>query len=68
MKITRLFTTAGQDPLTSVEFVKRTSEIKNPDGSIVFKMEDVSVPKRWSQVATDVIAQNILEKRVFPNY
>ncbi len=66
MKITRLFTTAGQDPLTSVEFVKRTSEIKNPDGSIVFKMEDVNVPKSWSQVATDVIAQKYFRKAGVP--
>jgi len=68
MKITRLFTTAGQDPLTSVEFVKRVSEIKNPDGSIVFRMEDVSVPKSWSQVATDVIAQKYFRKAGVPSY
>ena len=57
MKINRFFTTSGHDPLESIEFVTRTSEIKNPDGSIVFRMEDVVVPKEWSQVATDVLAQ-----------
>jgi len=66
MKISRLFTTAGKDPLESVEFVKRTSEIKNPDGSIVFKMEDVIVPKNWSQVATDVLAQKYFRKAGVP--
>lgn len=66
MKINRLFTTSGKDPLESVEFVKRTSEIKNPDGSIVFKMEDVTVPKEWSQVATDIIAQKYFRKAGVP--
>ena len=44
MKISRLFTSAEKDPLDGIEFVKRTSEIKNPDGTTVFKMEDVNVP------------------------
>lgn len=66
MKINRLFTVEGKDPLYTVEFVKRTSEIKNPDGSIVFKMEDVIVPKEWSQVATDIIAQKYFRKAGVP--
>jgi ribonucleoside-diphosphate reductase alpha chain len=66
MKITRLFTQAGVDPFTSFEFEKRTSEIRNPDGSIVFRMEDVSVPKQWSQVATDIIAQKYFRKAGVP--
>ncbi|HET54220.1 MAG TPA: vitamin B12-dependent ribonucleotide reductase, partial [Ignavibacteria bacterium] len=66
MKITRKFTTAGSDPFDKIEFVKRTSEIKNPDGSVVFKMEDVVIPKQWSQVATDVIAQKYFRKAGVP--
>ncbi len=66
MKISRLFTKSGQDPLEKVEFVKRTSEIKNPDGTVVFKMEDVIVPKSWSQVATDIIAQKYFRKAGVP--
>ena len=66
MKITRKYTTAGKDPLELIEFVKRTSEIKNPDGSLVFRMEDVIVPKQWSQVATDVIAQKYFRKAGVP--
>lgn len=66
MKITRKFTTAGKDPFDSIEFVKRTSEIKNPDGSVVFKMDDVVVPKQWSQVATDIIAQKYFRKAGVP--
>jgi len=66
MKIARLFTTPDKDPLESIPFVKRTSEIKNPDGSVVFKMEDVMVPKHWSQVATDIIAQKYFRKAGVP--
>lgn len=66
MKITRKFTTAGKDPFDSIEFVKRISEIKNPDGSVVFRMDDVVVPKQWSQVATDVIAQKYFRKAGVP--
>ena len=66
MKVSRLFTTVDQDPLDSIEFVKRTSDIKNPDGSLVFKMNDVLVPKTWSQVATDIIAQKYFRKAGVP--
>ncbi len=66
MKVDRLFTAAGKDPFESIEFVKRTSEIKNPDGSIVFRMEDILVPKEWSQVATDVLAQKYFRKAGVP--
>ena len=66
MKINRLFTISGHDPLESIEFTKRVSEIKNPDGSIVFRMEDVTVPKEWSQVATDVLAQKYFRKAGVP--
>ncbi len=66
MKITRLFTKTGQDPLAGIEFTKRTSEIKNPNGSIVFKMDDVIVPKSWSQTATDIIAQKYFRKAGVP--
>jgi len=66
MKITRYFTTSGQDPFSEMEFEKRTSEIKNPDGTEVFRMEDVMVPKSWSQVATDVITQKYFRKAGVP--
>ncbi len=66
MQIKRLFTSAGEDPLSSFDFVRRISEIKNPDGSIVFHMEDVHVPSNWSQVATDIIAQKYFRKAGVP--
>jgi ribonucleoside-diphosphate reductase alpha chain len=68
MKISRLFTTSGADACASIEFVKRPSEIKNPDGSLVFRMDNVVVPKHWSQVATDVLAQKYFRKAGVPKY
>ncbi len=66
MKINRIFTSKGKDPLSTTNFVKRISEIKNPDGKIVFKMEDVNVPESWSQVAVDIIAQKYFRKAGVP--
>ncbi|GMU96029.1 vitamin B12-dependent ribonucleotide reductase [Ignavibacterium album] len=66
MQIKRFFTTEGKDPLSDFTFEKRTSEIRNPDGSIVFRMDDVYVPAQWSQVATDIIAQKYFRKAGVP--
>jgi ribonucleoside-diphosphate reductase alpha chain len=66
MQIQRYFTERGKDPLSSIKFEKRISEIKNPDGSIVFQMEDVVVPDTWSQVAADIIAQKYFRKAGVP--
>ncbi|WP_136635711.1 vitamin B12-dependent ribonucleotide reductase [Pseudooceanicola onchidii] len=67
MKIERKFTKAGQDAYAGVEFVKTSSEIRNPDGSIVFKLDDCEVPASWSQVASDVIAQKYFRKAGVPS-
>src|SRR6056297_3289757 len=66
MKIERRFTTAGKDAYDSVEFVTTSSEIRNPDGTTVFKLDDLEVPKAWSQVASDVIAQKYFRKAGVP--
>jgi len=62
MKITRRFTTAGSSPYATIEFRRATSEIKNPDGSIVFRLDGFDVPKDWSQVAADILAQKYFRK------
>ncbi|MEX0284415.1 MAG: vitamin B12-dependent ribonucleotide reductase [Paracoccaceae bacterium] len=66
MKIDRKFTKAGQDAYEGVDFVSATSEIRNPDGSIVFRLEGIEVPASWSQVASDVIAQKYFRKAGVP--
>ena len=42
------------------------SEIRNPDGSVVFRLDDIEVPAAWSQVATDVLAQKYFRKAGVP--
>ena len=66
MKIERKFTKAGQDAYAELEFVTTSSEIRNPDGTTVFKLDNVEVPASWSQVASDVIAQKYFRKAGVP--
>ncbi len=62
MQITRRYTTEGQSPYAGIDFRLTTSEIRNPDGSVVFKADGVEVPEAWSQVASDVLAQKYFRK------
>lgn len=67
MKFTRFFTKDEWDsPFEEMKFESRKSEIKNPDGSVVFNMNKVIVPDSWSQVATDIIAQKYFRKAGVP--
>ncbi len=66
MKITRRFTEAGKSPYDKIPFRKATSEIRNPDGSVVFQLEDFMVPENWSQVAADILAQKYFRKAGVP--
>ncbi|MFQ5765008.1 MAG: vitamin B12-dependent ribonucleotide reductase, partial [Rhodospirillales bacterium] len=66
MRITRLFTKQNDSPYASIEFRKASSEIKNPDGSVVFRLAEFEVPASWSQVATDVLAQKYFRKAGVP--
>ena len=62
MRIERRYTTADQSPYAAIDFRLTTSEIRNPDGSVVFKLDNVEVPSTWSQVASDVLAQKYFRK------
>jgi len=66
MRIERRYTKAGQSPYADIVFRLTTSEIRNPDGSIVFHADDVEVPEAWSQVAADVLAQKYFRKAGVP--
>jgi ribonucleoside-diphosphate reductase alpha chain len=67
MKIERKFTKPGQDAYAELDFISTVSEIRNPDGSVVFKLDNVEVPASWSQVASDVIAQKYFRKAGVPS-
>src|SRR6188768_1389766 len=66
MQIKRRFTTAGKSPYEKIPFRRATSEIKNPDGSVVFRLENFEVPEHWSQVAADILAQKYFRKAGLP--
>ncbi|WP_300437562.1 vitamin B12-dependent ribonucleotide reductase [uncultured Mameliella sp.] len=66
MKIERKFTKAGQDAYADIDFVTTKSEIRNPDGTTVFALDQLEVPAGWSQVASDVIAQKYFRKAGVP--
>ena len=68
MKVTRRFTRAGEDPYETIAFVDRSSEIRNPDGSLVFAMDSVKAPEGWSQVAVDVLVQKYFRKAGVPQF
>ncbi|HKN08863.1 MAG TPA: vitamin B12-dependent ribonucleotide reductase, partial [Pseudomonadota bacterium] len=58
--------TAGQSPYATIEFRTSRSEIRNPDGSVVFSLEAIEIPAAWSQVAADVLAQKYFRKAGVP--
>ena len=66
MQFTRRFTTSGADPFGALDFRFASSEIRNPDGTVVFQAENVEVPVQFSQVATDIMAQKYFRKAGIP--
>ncbi|MEC9005567.1 MAG: vitamin B12-dependent ribonucleotide reductase [Nitrospirota bacterium] len=66
MKIERRFTQQGQSPYETVPFSTRSSEIRNPDGSTVFQLDDIQAPEQWSQLAVDILAQKYFRKAGVP--
>ncbi|TNE33645.1 MAG: vitamin B12-dependent ribonucleotide reductase [Alphaproteobacteria bacterium] len=66
MRIERRFTKENSSPYATIKFRQTTSEIRNPDGSIVFRLEGIDVPAAWSQVACDIIAQKYFRKAGVP--
>ncbi len=68
MKIKRNYTKKGISVYQDLLLEKRTSEIKNPDGTLIFEAGDVEVPSAWSQVATDILAQKYFRKAGIPKF
>ncbi|MGQ0584515.1 MAG: adenosylcobalamin-dependent ribonucleoside-diphosphate reductase, partial [Reyranella sp.] len=66
MRFERRYTQAGKSPFEGMAFRAADSEIRNPDGSIVFQLKGVDVPADWSQVAADVLAQKYFRRAGVP--
>lgn len=63
----RYFTRPGTYPFDEVAWIKRSSVIKEPDGSVVFEMRDIEVPESWSQLATDIVVSKYFRKAGVPD-
>ncbi len=66
LQFSRQFTKEDVSPFEMFEYDYRTSVIKNPTGEVVFQMDNVEVPKQWSQIATDILAQKYFRKAGVP--
>jgi ribonucleoside-diphosphate reductase alpha chain len=66
LEFSRQFTKDGVSPFDMFEYDYRTSIIKNPSGEVVFQMDNVEVPRQWSQIATDILAQKYFRKAGVP--
>ena len=64
--VERWFTKEGESPYDTIEYTKTTSVITEPDGSIVFELKDVEIPKGWSELATNIIASKYFRKAGVP--
>ena len=66
MKFERFFTKKGKGPYEGIRWETRTSEIRNPDGKLVFRMEGAVVPSTFSQIAADILAQKYFRRAGVP--
>ena len=66
LEFSRRFTKDNVSPFDLFEYDYRDSVIKNPNGEKVFEMTNVEVPKQWSQIATDILAQKYFRKAGVP--
>jgi ribonucleoside-diphosphate reductase alpha chain len=66
MHIERRYTKPDSSPYAEIEFTTVRSEIRNPDGSVVFALDGIEVPASWSQVAADILAQKYFRKAGVP--
>ncbi|OQP58609.1 vitamin B12-dependent ribonucleotide reductase [Niastella populi] len=66
LQFNRRFTKEGVSVFDQFDYDYRTSIIRNPSGEVVFEMNNVEVPKHWSQIATDILAQKYFRKAGVP--
>src|SRR5262245_45758732 len=50
----RVFSDAAITPFDQIEWERRTAEITDDGGKVIFKQEDIEVPKSWSALATKI--------------
>ena len=60
MEIPRVFSTEGSSPFDQVDWELRTAEIKDERGRVIFQQTDCEIPRAWSQLATNVVVEQVL--------
>ncbi len=66
MRVERFFTSGNASAYSDIAFRSATSEIRNPDGSVVHRRDDIEAPADWSQTAVDILAQKYFRKAGVP--
>ena len=66
LRFQRRYTRDDVNVFDQFEYDYRTSVIRNPTGEVVFEMNNVEVPRQWSQIATDILAQKYFRKAGVP--
>ncbi len=56
LEFRRYFTDGKASPYDAVEWERRTAKISNEKGQVIFRQENIEVPKSWSQTATNIVA------------
>ena len=55
LKVDRVFSDPNVDPFDQIEWDRRTAEITDDSGKVIFRQDNVEVPKSWSLLATKVV-------------
>src|SRR2546423_1508180 len=58
LRFERFFSDAHVAPFDQVDWERRTAEITDDSGKVIFKQENIEVPKRWSALATKIAVSN----------
>jgi ribonucleoside-diphosphate reductase alpha chain len=54
LRFKRVFSDAAVAPFDQMEWERRTAEITDDGGKVIFKQENIEVPKNWSPLATKI--------------
>jgi ribonucleoside-diphosphate reductase alpha chain len=54
LRFERVFSDAKVAPFDQVDWERRTAEITDDSGKVIFKQENIEVPKSWSALATKI--------------
>ncbi len=60
----RYFSKPGVSPYDELEWEKRTAQITDAQGNVIFEQKDVEVPKDWSMTATNIVASKYLHGKL----